>query len=371
MKKIVFLITLFAFIIGFGNVSKAQENEQNNPYVKAYLEEKKNVRSIEMEDEEVVDPQVENKIIIDTLNDYYSEDLMLLDMLKEYSIDNSLEKEILSTDREDKKSAMHKIITLYDQMTDFDHKNMAIDFVERYFRYDDGVDEKAQEFLNEINKDDKVEIPEEENVDEEKLKASDSNDTTSVEMQTRAVSMNNAGTWAYNNYNKYSRNYPKFTGDFGTDCTNFVSQALHVGGGLPFQGNWKISKLNDKYWVINSSSQLNASWKVTNPSPWISVKEFSKYWLKNAVRTYSYSHDKYIKNHGTIYGNKIYKGSVVIFTKGVAGFAGVPTHAMIVSSYDGGKKDFLLAGHSVERQKYPLMSAIKKYSMIDILVIKN
>ncbi|WP_369293408.1 amidase domain-containing protein, partial [Alkalihalophilus pseudofirmus] len=31
-------------------------------------------------------------------------------------------------------------------------------------------------------------------------------------------------------YNKYSKDYPKFTGNFGTDCTNFVSQAMLVGG---------------------------------------------------------------------------------------------------------------------------------------------
>lgn len=355
--------------------------EENNPYVKIYLdsEKKMKAKSVNLEDDDLVDSEVENKIIIDTLTDYYNLDLLLLDELKSYSISTTLEENILSTKREDKENAMHELIELYYHISDTNHKDIIIDFIDRYVRSDDGVDGKSQDFLDEINNRNSNDIESFSVNDsyEDNLKSLNSNDTTAEEMKSKidgistfAISMNNAGVWAYNNYNKYSKNYPKFTGDFGTDCTNFVSQAMHVGGKVPYQGNWKISKLNNKYWVINSASQLNASWKVTNPSPWISVKEFSKYWMKKSVRNYSYSSAKYSKDHKKIYDNKIYKGSVVLFTKGVAGFVGIPTHAMIVSSYDGGKRDFLLAGHSVERKAYPLTSAVKKYSMIDILVIK-
>jgi len=381
-KRLFVLSLLFLIMLIFVIMDNVQvKAEESNPYVKVYLDSEKNInaKSVNLEDDDLVEPEVENKIIIDTLKDYYNMDLLLLDELKSYSISTTLEENIISTKREDKESAMHELIELYYDISDTNHKDIIIDFIDRYVRSDDGVDEKSQDFLDKINNQNpnNIEPFSVNDIYEDNLKSLNSNDTTAEEMKSKidgistfAISMNNAGVWAYNNYNKYSKNYPKFTGDFGTDCTNFVSQAMHVGGKVPYQGNWKISKLNNKYWVINSSSQLNASWKLTNPSPWISVKEFSKYWMKKSVRTYSYSNARYSTDHEKIYNNKIYKGSVVIFSKGVAGFVGIPTHAMIVSSYDAGKKDFLLAGHSVERKAHPLTSAVKKYSMIDILVIK-
>lgn len=63
------------------------------------------------------------------------------------------------------------------------------------------------------------------------------------------------------------------------------------------------------------------------------------------------------------------KGDVVVFHKGIAGIATVPTHLMIISAYDSANKDFKLAGHTNNRQALPLLEARLNYSTIEILEI--
>ncbi len=43
----------------------------------------------------------------------------------------------------------------------------------------------------------------------------------------------------------------------------------------------------------------------------------------------------------------------------------MPTHAMIISAYDTGKKDFKMAGHSVERQAKPLLEIMPAYTYVE------
>lgn len=116
---------------------------------------------------------------------------------------------------------MHKIIEIYSKITDENEKTLLVDYLERYELGVDAPDEKTQDFLSNLISKDEI-LPE--------------------IGPFSAYNGEAAGNWAYNNYNSYSSNYPKFTGSFGTDCTNFVSQALHVGGGKPKSGNWTITK---------------------------------------------------------------------------------------------------------------------------------
>jgi energy-coupling factor transporter ATP-binding protein EcfA2 len=118
--------------------------------------------------------------------------------------------------------------------------------------------------------------------------------------------------------------------------------------------------------VLINAEQLNYSWSLSDPSPWISVSEFDKFWRPKATARY-YSHDYYTANHETIYGYAIYRGDAVILHKGIAGWITIPTHAMIISRYDTANKDFKLAGHSNERQAYPLLSAIANYSEVEFI----
>ncbi|GEN30127.1 hypothetical protein HNQ35_000167 [Cerasibacillus quisquiliarum] len=168
---------------------------------------------------------------------------------------------------------MHKIIDSFSIIEGENDKDILVDYLERYVLGPNGYDSKTKVFLHEIN--------EGSSLGEDNISINKSYNRTA------------AGNWAYKNYNRYSKNYPKFTGKFGTDCTNFVSQAIHVGGGKPKSGKWTIRKKNSKYWVINNAKQLNYSWKLSDPSLWISVKQFRKYWKpKSTVRSFSNAYYK-------------------------------------------------------------------------------
>lgn len=329
----IILASLFLLTISTLAITPAKAENQDNPYIKAYLNEKNEPKSFIADEDPLVDPVVEDQIII---------------FLVDYFGDISLNQQTISIEIEDKINIMHKIEDIYASVSDQDTKALLFDYLDRYVIGTD--DAKTKTFLEEVEK--------------------EQHPDAGIMTLAASSSYNGsaAGDWAYNNYNKYSTNYPRFTGSFGTDCTNFVSQAMHVGGGKAKSGNWTISKKNSKYWVINSASELNDSWSLTDPSPWTSVKEFRKYW-KPKSKVHSMSTAYYRGNHKTVYQRNITKGDVIILHKGVAGVVTVPTHLMIISSYDTGNFDFKLAGHSNERQAYPMLNAIGNYVHVEILEI--
>ncbi len=349
--KLIYLLFAFVLLISTlpfqASVVHAKSNSaipnSNNPYVQAYMNSMEQYSSTQDMDP-LVDPKVEEQIILNTLELYYELDIKVLDELSNYYPDATTSKEVVSINREDKVNIMSKIMKIYDSVEEVEVKELFLDYLDRYAM---GPNDSESEVITFI----------EENTEKEDLVNT-----------TASYNGTGAGNWAYNNWNYYRRDYPKFTGDFGTDCTNFVSQALHIGGGKSKSGDWTVSRKNLTYWTIDSAYQLNYSWKLTDPSPWISVKEFRSYWRpKSGVS--SYSADYYRQNHEQIYSGDIYKGDVLVFHKGIANFVTVPTHLMIISAYDSSNKDFLLAGHTNNRQAYPLLSAISSYSQIEILKI--
>lgn len=301
------------------------ESTNKNDYITQYYKEHGN---------EPIDAE-EEKIILETLESYWQEDSKVGDLLAKKTKDSSIQPLVLSTKAQDKTEAIKIIKNLYDKVN-VTEQELLYDYIERHYK---GIDDlEVQNFFDSLN-----------------TKRSENQFSTFA-----AYNGNGAGTWAYNNYNKYSTNYPKFTGSFGTNCTNFISQAMHIGGGLPKQGDWTITRKNTKYHVINSADQLNYSWKLSDPSPWISVKEFSKFWRsKSSVRGASQA--QYLHNTSNYRGQKV--GDIVIFSKGVAGVITVPTHAMIITQVTA--NDYNLAGNSVERRAHPLKTAIDSYSYIE------
>ncbi|WP_158587593.1 amidase domain-containing protein [Neobacillus notoginsengisoli] len=349
------ILLLTSFTLMPSKEVKAEINIKKNPYIQAYytenaISETKNSTSYSLfsESEELVDPVIEEKIILETLEYYYQEDIKVADLLYNITSDENIRDKVLSTERQDKIEIMNLIKDIYPTIEGDSEKELLYGYLDRYVIGPENTEENIQEFIDQITERD--------------------NDGEFSIASTSTYNGTGAGNWAYNNYNKYSTNYPRFTGSFGTDCTNFVSQAMHVGGGKPKAGNWTISKKNSTYWVINSAAELNYSWKLTDPSPWISVKTFRSYWNPKS-KVHSFSTDYYRANHKSIYSRNILKGDVVILHKGVAGFVTTPTHLMIISAYDSYNKDFLLAGHSRERQAYQLLNAISAYSYVEILEI--
>ncbi|MFA4932395.1 MAG: amidase domain-containing protein [Caldisericia bacterium] len=109
---------------------------------------------------------------------------------------------------------------------------------------------------------------------------------------TPSAAINYAHTY-YNTFN--TPTYPNMEG-MGGDCANFVSQALKAGG-MSTDGQWFIIRKNTTYPRPTNVTELNYSWMLADPSPWISAKEFNNYWSNRrygytytATGAYVYSH---------------------------------------------------------------------------------
>lgn len=172
-----------------------------------------------------------------------------------------------------------------------------------------------------------------------------------------------AASWAYDHYDSFDSNFPNMR-SMGGDCTNFVSQALY-NGGMSMRGDWYCYKKNSTYLEPTSATQLDYSWTLSDPSPWISVSEFSSFWLDYYDDYYEYTKSDYESNHSTYYSEPIYKGDVIILCKRTLWWT-TPSHAMIITEYDTTNRDFKLAGHTTARQAYPLLDAIDNYAVVRI-----
>lgn len=81
-----------------------------------------------------------------------------------------------------------------------------------------------------------------------------------------ALDRDHAVTYANNNWNKRPSNFPSF----GTDCTNFISQALYAGGvhmRWPSFG-WTGAYATQTYWAAqhNTITNWTTSWSVAQTS---------------------------------------------------------------------------------------------------------
>lgn len=369
------LITTTAISSTMVNRVKAynlKDKLSTNPYVQAYLNEKNNKSTQTNKNQSndyLVDPQVEENIIIATLEEYYNQDIEVANVLKKHVKKSDLEKNVLAPEKNGKICTMKNIKEIFSNVTDVEEKKILLGYLKRYAR--STKDDTSMEFLDKhqqtfpsINVD-RNDAEKQGGVVEGNPNVT-SNLTMSISSYTGSYYGGSAAQWAYNNYSSYSTSYPAFNNNYGSDCTNFVSQAMHTGGSMPMQGNWYCYMKNPVYLRPSSIYELNYSWSLSDPSPWISVKTFEDFW-SDRVNYKFYAVDTYRTQHSTIYSGPIYRGDVVIFWQGVAGFASIPTHAMIISAYDSVNRDFLLAGHSRERQAYPLLSAISSYAEIEFI----
>lgn len=337
--------------------SSEEINTDENGYIEQYhVEQEENV----VPETEIVDPAIEEKIILETLEVYWEEDLKVAEILATELQDESVKPLVLSIEKEDKIKAIELIKKTYENVN-VEQKEALHDYVERHSK---GIQEpEVEEYLDTLDDIEEEYLEAQEDALKSPTTISRASLTNTEGLVTTAASSGYnaaaASNWAFTNYNKYSKNYPKFGGDY-SNCTNFISQAMHVGGGIKKQGNWTVTRKNTTHHIVNNASQLNYSWKFTDPSPWISVREFAKFWRpKSTTRTVSNA--QYLHNQKNYQTQRV--GDIVIFSKVAAGVVTVPTHAMIITQKTS--TDFNLAGNSVERQKHPLKTAIQSYSSIE------
>lgn len=348
----------FSFISISSYAATTKNNSSNNPYVQLYLDEKNNKPNVPTKDY-LVDPNVEEQIIISALNDYYAEDKEVANVLKKYINDFNLERDTLATKKDGKITTMRNIEKIYSHVKNYQDQIILKGYLERYARSSN--DEVSLAFL------DKLTPPVKTN-NIKNILDKQRNKSISVLSSSYNGTYNyyGAADWAYNNYSYYNPRYPAFNNGYGSDCTNFVSQAMHEGGGMPMQGNWYCFCHNTTYPSPANATQLNYSWSLADPSPWVSVKEFESFWRARANASYV-STSYYASNHSSIYAGSTCKGDVVILHKGISDFITVPTHCMIISAYSDGNADFLMAAHSNPRKDYALLLAIQDYAEIEFI----
>lgn len=126
--------------------------------------------------------------------------------------------------------------------------------------------------------------------------------------------------YAKANYDSYLYTYPnvsKMTSKIlglitiqnGGDCANFVSQCL-LASGIHYQNDWYVYRKNTNYSTPTTAEQLNNTWELSDPSPWISAKEFKKYWEQH-VTTYTYKASELLANPDLAINLGLHKGDVI------------------------------------------------------------
>ena len=324
MKKVVSIILSLTMVISLCMYAYAKDDKQEtNPYVEAYLKE------LDSNDvnEEIL------KETIQTLIEYYNSDNCLKETIKgKFEFDCDL---ITSVKKEDKISAMKVLKEEYNNLGS-EVRSLIYNYFKRYVNYTG--DEELISFYNDEN---------------ERQRA--------LNTVNSGFNPTQAATWAYNNGDSIDYSFPYMI-YLGGDCTNFVSQALYHGG-MTMRGNWYCYKKNSTYLVPSDSYELNYSWSLSDPSPWVSVGEFSSFWLNYCDDYYEYTTSDYISNHTTYFNNPIYLGDVVIFCTQTLWWMS-PAHAMIISQYNLSTRDFNLAGHTYNRTDYPLLTAITGYDSV-------
>lgn len=317
-----------------------------DPYAKRYIAESSMESNFtESSSNEANEFDGNENEFLKSLNEDYQRDVQVGTILESSLNVVGIVEKATSLDKEQVVEVMRLIIDNYDSFEKLDRETL-FDYVEAYA--ENSGDEKAITFLN---------------------KYSDSSNTSNGLSSLAAASTYDyigAGNWAANNYNKYNTNYPAFN-NWQSDCANFVSQAMHLGGGMAFTGSWYVYKKNSTYLAPTSATQLNYSWTLADPSPFISVVQFEKFWSARAKSNSMYSHARYSAEHKAIYNGQTKKGDIVVFHKGVAGLISKPYHLMIITGYDAVNNDFLMSGHSNMRKDYPLLKAIDNFQAIQIL----
>ncbi len=178
------------------------------------------------------------------------------------------------------------------------------------------------------------------------------NDEWYLEPVNKSVSF---GTkYAYSNAkNTNSVTYP-YLGGIGGDCANFVSQCM-AASGIHYDSDWYIYKKNGKYSKPSSVAQLDISWVLKDPSPWISATEFGYHW-SGQVKKYTYTGKQLYD--GKHVNDSIGEGDVVQYGKSdLWGYKGM--HTMYITGRSN--NTITISCHSPQYRSVDLKSIYQKY----------
>lgn len=117
--------------------------------------------------------------------------------------------------------------------------------------------------------------------------------------------------YARANWDNHLNTYPDldYMGENSGNCANFVSQCL-VAGGKKYEGAWYVYKNNNSHLIPQNIDELNDSWDLADPSPWISAAKFCNYWTTHAIHTDTFTPQQIINNDSAT--NTIYTSGTVV-----------------------------------------------------------
>lgn len=142
------------------------------------------------------------------------------------------------------------------------------------------------------------------------------------------------GVWyAKYNYNKYVDAYPNLTtfNQETVNCANFVSQCL-LASGMHFQDDWMVYRKNGNYSKPLNVDQLNNTWELADPSPWISAKYFYQYW-RDRKNIHVYTGQDILNNPQQILNEQVGMGDVVQYGSTVDYLLSGMAHTMYITGY--------------------------------------
>lgn len=138
----------------------------------------------------------------------------------------------------------------------------------------------------------------------------------------------------------------------GGDCTNFVSQVLHEGGGLDFHGKFGYNRNTKDWYYYGPNVPKNTNDKKSRTSSWTGAHQFREHWavVNGSGGEFAYQAKKYSvkdaqKNFRDIY-NDLYEGDIVQYVNS----AGRTVHSQVVHHFKDG--EVYMAQHSLNDSDY-------------------
>lgn len=170
--------------------------------------------------------------------------------------------------------------------------------------------------------------------------------------------------YAVKNSKEHNITYPDFS-DFngGTDCTNFVSQCL-VAGGIHYTDQWYVNKKNSDNLKPTTIDQINSTWSLADPSPWISAKYFNNFWTSKKIMQESYLINDILADPSIIYNRPFYTGDVVqVLNHNILFGAADAVHSVYITGYgtDNSQSTYLYSGHNNDRTNASLLALCRYY----------
>lgn len=231
----------------------------------------------------------------------------------------------LSMDKTDRIAAMNFITQIYNDVNDSERTYLK-SYIKSYAPYTE--DEELIVFCKEL--------------------------VDTIPMAGTSYVGSDAANYALNYYNGTNPNYPNLR-NMGGDCANFVSQCMFAGG-KSMTGDWYIYRKNSVYSAPTNTTELDYSWRLADPSPWISAKEFNNFWSDYST-TYTFDVTEYENDHIIIYSDPIYVGDVVQLLRPVFWwYEGY--HTMLIVGYDISARDFIYAAHSQNTKDSTILNNI-------------